>query len=296
MSFSIALRRLNHGIQRVLDEFGFLDQGYGGPSALRVSDRMARREHLNPTLRNIAEEIGDLDHRSTRSARAGMARIATDSLHRILFDSNAGGAEAVLEASGEGEEEFRKLIDYVLDALLEETLYSQDSARIREHAMSVFDVEPEVASINTFDGWIRRHDIAHPERWVSEFAKDAVELLDRYVEEYSEDDHDSDEIAQNVVLAKGIDRGVFTPDGLRNAVACHVMGEASRLVTISHDEFEGAWADVLLRIDDSTQDGDALPKVVRETTGGFLVAARKLAGYSTAYAALDAALGDYRCI
>ncbi|MDE0105385.1 MAG: hypothetical protein OXN89_23660 [Bryobacterales bacterium] len=81
-----------------MNESGFLDEGYdhGDPAALRVADRMAVCEHLNPTLRNIAEEVGGLDHSNTRLVRAGMARMATENLQQIMHYSCGMGSEADL--------------------------------------------------------------------------------------------------------------------------------------------------------------------------------------------------------
>ena len=295
------IRRFDHAVESLFNVFDFLDIEWAeGPAARRAANTVARREHLNPTLRDLGEELGGIDHYNTLTARGSMARLASERLMSIMYRCEGMGDAVVLPVSGHGEGAVQHLIDHVIAQLIDDGDESWVAALHRESALAALVRD---ATLTTMDGepnvlYGGSKTLArNPNAWIGEFAKDTADLLDYYVDHYRRND-DNDDDQYNVTIVKGVDRHVFTPESLHNAVACLVSGEASGLINNSWGALEDAyheWSNVRDDLSGPATDRD-MPTAIRKPAAKLLETARELAAVCTAHAALHESLSPYECM
>ena len=288
-----ALRAIWRATDALSEEFVFFEEvGTEDDRAFAASHRLARLEHRNALLRRLGEELGEVDHHNTLTARGSMAQMALAAMCNMLSglrtdDTTAyfGDTTAYLPGTGEGEEEVVEQIEFILSEVESDGMDAMPWGCFFEEELSAMVRGVEVKN---------RTRLRNPNDWVMEFAQDVANTVDHHVRYFFEGWGD-DEVSE--VQFHNVDTSVFTPKVIRDTIICYFMGEANTLVANRWGDFDRAsrfgWMYDLEHISES--EIASLVVTATEQCRKLLEAARWCAAFCTAFAALHKCLSPYEC-
>ena len=286
-----ALRAIERATDALREELAFFEEvGAENDRAFRASHRLARLEHRNALLRRLADELGGMDHHNTLTARGSMARLAMSAMCRMLDDSATGDTTAYLYWTGEGEEEVERFIDYIVGDIAHDGRDTMEAGYYHEANLSAMVRGHEVKN---------RTLLRNPNDWVMLCAQDVANIVDGSLGIFFEGGG-GDEVSR--VISHNVDTSVFTPKGIRDAIICYFMGEATDPVNKSWWDFDQMWLDNwnFDPLDDfehvSESEIASLVVTATEQCRNLLEAARWCAACCTAFAALHKCLSPYECL